>query len=192
MCTVESVGLFLRGNMWNPICTCYESLGLCLLKSIVSSQNCRILDLSGWSWGRGNRGDLCLSYIPFSYWQESAYSSVGERTCIQRRRRREKLWSDGRRRRGRDEMTACQASNLREVLVVEPKRFHCSKNCLISLFVCACLRLMLVLNVFLCRKDRVDLCFCLPFGLRLNWMSSVADSLLTTEPINKICCSKHL
>uniref|UniRef100_A0A3B4ZUK2 Dolichyl-diphosphooligosaccharide--protein glycosyltransferase subunit STT3B-like n=1 Tax=Stegastes partitus TaxID=144197 RepID=A0A3B4ZUK2_9TELE len=43
-------------------------------------------------------------------------------------------WMDGRRRRGREEINACQAFKLREVLVAKPKRFHCSKNCFISLF----------------------------------------------------------
>lgn len=87
---------------------------------------------------RGNRERIGAYHTsPSSYWQESACSSVGEHTCILRGQRSER--NAGRMVGGGEgEINACQAFNLREVLVVEPKRFHCSKHCFISLFVSAC------------------------------------------------------
>lgn len=142
------------------------------------------LDGVGWKWGAGKREGICAYHTSLSsHWQESACSSVGECTCIQsaeERRTERKPWCDGGRQRGREEMNACQASSLGEVLVV-----HCSKHCLISLFVCACTCVMSML-CFPAGSGGLIYDFA---GLKLNffWFHSLHQS-----PFNKICCWKHL
>lgn len=79
-----------------------------------------------------------------------------------------------------EEINACQASSLGEVLVV-----HCSKHCLISLFVCTCTCVMSVL-CFQAGSGGLSSNFA---GLIFNffWFHSLHQS-----PFNKICCLKHL
>lgn len=120
------------------------------------------LDGVGWKWATGKREGICAHHTSLSsHWQESACSSVGECTCIQSGEERRSERNSGR-QRGREEINACQASSLREVLVVQPKRFHCSKHCFISLFVCAWYMCNLH-ALFLSREHRLDLLFCRPW-----------------------------
>lgn len=102
--------------------------------------------------GSGAEGTerICAYHTSLSsYWQESACSSVGERTCIQRGEERRSERNSGRMiggGEGEKKLMPARHPIWGRFLVVEPKRFHCSKHCFISLFVCVC---MYMCNAFM-------------------------------------------
>lgn len=110
----------------------------------------------------GDRERICAYHTSLSSsWQESACSSVGERTCIQRGEERRSERNSGR-------MVGGGEGEKKLMPARHPiwgrfwwwsQRFHCSKHSFITLFVCACTRVMSVL-MFLCSEDRVDVLFC--------------------------------
>lgn len=196
----------------NSTCTCYETFMTLFVVVCGHSgsddsgrqplSSCFPLSTSQWLWsgprcppdGVGRKWGvvvvvgaerICAYHTSLSsYRQESACSSVGERTCIQTRGEGRSERNSGRMVRGGEgekKLMPARRWKPREDLVAKPKKISLfQKNCVIALF---CVFLYPCDICAACGEDRVDLSLSLGLCLRLNWMSSAADRLLTAEPI---------